>query len=464
MSSTQHPIVLRFEGLRPEQLSRFELHRLRNQQNCSEFDRSRTRLNKLLIGSETWAKEALTEIDGMRMENFANELTKLKKRKRIGEIEKRIIEGPKDPWRPSKHGPMREVIITAHADWFEAAGDQATWRGMMAKRRREKDFEDLAIGWLTYNFGEDVVHARADRDEKAYHIHAVILPRAEDQHGRPMLIPSKHEAIRSYELAQDIAGVWFAQAGLVRGEARAFAARQARAAGIDGPDPVQHKPTWKWRQEVAASLWAEHVGQNARSSALDAREKTLDEAKETIDAEAAAVGARSVAVGARETAAQRKADEADAVLAAAEGLAEGHFELKDDGNRSAIVMTDAAKASGSAKPLIQRVAKSTKGSQRAVGLFGRAWSSLRARAKADAEERLCDEFAEIEMTRDALMGVVRGLPPNIRQSLGTTWKSVAKQVVGLQQMLRKRGQLGAGEDRAGRVAGGSSPSGGKKIQ
>ena len=138
MTTNNHPIVLRFEGLRPEQLSRFELHRLRKQMDGNEFEPRRSRFNKLLIGKETWAKEALAEIDEMRMENFANELTKLKKRKRVGEIEKRMIEGPKDPWRPSKHGPLREVIITAHADWFAAAGDQSTWRGMMAKRRREK--------------------------------------------------------------------------------------------------------------------------------------------------------------------------------------------------------------------------------------------------------------------------------------------------------------------------------------
>lgn len=41
-----------------------------------------------------------------------------------------------------------------------------------------------------------------------------------------MLIPSRHAPIRSYELAQDSAGIWFAQAGLVRGEARALAARR----------------------------------------------------------------------------------------------------------------------------------------------------------------------------------------------------------------------------------------------
>jgi len=449
MTSNNHPIVLRFEGLRPEQLSRFELHRLRKQMDCNEFEPRRTRFNKVLIGNETWAKETLAEIDEMRMENFANELTKLKTRKRIGEIEKRMIEGPKDPWRPSKHGPMREVIITAHADWFAAAGDQSTWRGMMAKRRREKHFEDLAIGWLSYNFGEDVVHARADRDEKTYHIHAVILPRGEDQHGRSMLIPSKHDAIRSYDHAQDIAGIWFAQAGLVRGEARAFASRQARAAGMKGPDPVEHKPTWKWRQEVATELWSERIELNARSSDLDARETALVEAEAAVNADTAKVQARSDAVGARETAAQDMIDEADSVLAAAEGLAEDHFELKESGDGPRLAVTETGKASNSAKVLIQRVAKSKKGRRRAEGIFGRAWSAMRTRARGEAEERLGEEFAQIETTREALMDVVKDLPPAIRQNLGTTWKAVAKQVVSLRQLLRKRGHPAVDEGRSG---------------
>lgn len=448
MDNNSHPVVVRFEGLRPEQLSRFELHRLRKALDRNEVYRSRSRLNKLLIGSEDWAKEALAEIDAMRMTNFANELTNLKKRKRTGQIEKRMIEGPKDPWRPSKHGPMREVIITAHAEWFEAAGDQTTWRGKMAKRRREKEFEDLAIGWLTYNFGDDVVHARADRDEKTYHIHAVVMPRGEDQHGRPMLIPSKHDAIRSYELAQDIAGVWFAQAGLVRGEARAFAARQARAAAMKGPDPVQHKPTWKWRQEVAASLWAEHVGLNARSAALDAREKMLNEAEASVEGDAAKVVARSVEVEARETAAQDMADEADSVLAAAEGLAENFFELKEDSGGPRLAVTEAGKRSESAQALIQRVNKPKKARLGAEGIFGRAWSVMRARAGAEAEERLQDEFAEIEATREALVDLVKDLPPAIGQNLGTTWKAVAKRIVNLKQLLRKRGYSWVGEGRS----------------
>jgi hypothetical protein len=281
------------------------------------------------------------------------------------------------------------------------------------------------------------------------------MPRGEDQHGRPMLIPSKHEAIRSYELAQDIAGVWFAQAGLVRGEARAFAARQAKAAGMKGPDPLEHKPTWKWRQEVAASLWADHVGLNARSSDLDAREKVLGETKEAVDAEAAAVEARSVAVGARETAARHTADEADSVLAAAEGLAEGFFELTDDKESPRLAVTETGKASEGAKPLIRRVAKSKKGRRRAEGIFGRAWAAMRARAQRDAEERLHDEFAEIETTRETLMAVVQHLPPSVRQRAGETWRAVAKQIVGLEKLLRKRGHLGAEKDLRG--ASGSNP-------
>ncbi|WP_065331267.1 hypothetical protein [Tritonibacter mobilis] len=441
MATNNHPIVLRFEGLRPEQLSRFELHRLRRQMDRSEFEPRRTRFNKLLIGSDTWAEDTLAEIDDMRMENFANELTKLRKRKRVSEIEKRMIEGPKDPWRPSKHGPMREVIITAHSDWFESAGDQSTWRGMMAKRRREKQFEDLAIGWLTYNFGEDVVHARADRDEKTYHIHAVILPRGKDQHGRPMLIPSKHDAIRSYEHAQDIAGIWFAQAGLARGEARAFAARQARTAGMKGPDPVNHKPTWKWRQEVAAELWSERVELNARAPKLDARE-------EAVEAEAAQVEARTVAVAARESATERAANEADAVLAVAEGLASNYFEVKDASGPPRLAVTEAGKASDHAKPIIQRVAKSRKGRQRAEGLFSRAWSAMREFARCEAEERLRDEFAEIETTQEALLNVAKDLPPTIREGLGATWRTVSKQVVGVRRLLLKRGHLGEGVGRS----------------
>ena len=83
---------------------------------------------------------------------------------------------------------------------------------------------------------------------------------------------------------------------------------------------------------------------------------------------------------------------------------------------------------------------------------------MRARAQGDAEERLRDEFAEIETTRETLMAVVQQLPPAVRQRAGETWKAVVKQVVGLEKLLRKRGHLGAEKDRRGASVPNAKPS------
>ena len=142
-------------------------------------------------------------------------------------------------------------------------------------------------------------------------------------------------------------------------------------------------------------------------------------------------------------------DEADTVLAAAEGLAEDYFELKESADGPRLAVTETGKAADSAKTLIQRVAKSKKGRRRAEGILGRAWSAMRTRARGEAEERLGEEFAQIETTREALMDVVKDLPPVIRQNLGTTWRAVAKQVVSLQQLLRKQGHSAVDGGRPG---------------
>ena len=196
-------------------------------------------------------------------------------------------------------------------------------------------------------------------------------------------------------------------------------------------------------------LWSERVALNARSSDLDARETALVEAEDAVGSDTAKVQARSNAVGAREAAAQDMADEANTVLAAAEGLAEDYFELKENACGPCLAVTETGKASNSAKALIQRVAKSKKGRRRAEGIFGRVWSTMRTRARGEAEEKLGEEFAQIETTREALMDVVKDLPPAIRQHLGTTWKTVAKQVVSLRQLLRKRGHSALDGGRSG---------------
>lgn len=77
----KYPVVLRFEGLWPHQIKRYEMHRLRRwkEKHC---DPERKHLNCLLIGGEDWADQALAEIHEMRMGNFAAELATLQRNRK----------------------------------------------------------------------------------------------------------------------------------------------------------------------------------------------------------------------------------------------------------------------------------------------------------------------------------------------------------------------------------------------
>ncbi|NDR57303.1 plasmid recombination protein [Aliiruegeria sabulilitoris] len=258
----QYLIVMRMQGLWPTKLGGFESHRLRKGGDLGHVDRSRSRLNRRLLGSATWAQEALGEIREMRAENFAMELEKLRDRRRTSELERRLAEGPRDPWRATRHGPLREVILTVKREWFDADLTEFFGEGGPT---REEQFEELAKAWLLKHFGADCVHARADLDEEAYHIHAVILPRATTKDGRRMLQPSVHPMIRSYEKAQDDVGAWFAEIGLKRGEKRKQAirdalehnkkVRKAQQAGEKAPGELVEVP--KHRRHVSPRKWRE---------------------------------------------------------------------------------------------------------------------------------------------------------------------------------------------------------------
>ena len=242
-------IAMRMAGLRPENLIGYEFHRQRRGGDQSNIDPMRSHLNRRLIGDEDWASTALAEIREMQAENFANELEKLERRRRKTEMERRFAEGPRDPWVASRHGPMREIILTANRKWFEAAGPAG-----------EAKFEELAIGWLVEHFGEDCVHARADLDEEVYHVHAVIMPRAVAKDGRRLLQPSKHAMIRDYEAAQDSVGDWFAELGLVRGKREAKDIRNAARFNAQiRADAASGAPDLLLRAEVEVPKRRRHV-------------------------------------------------------------------------------------------------------------------------------------------------------------------------------------------------------------
>ncbi|WP_050602639.1 plasmid recombination protein [Ruegeria sp. 6PALISEP08] len=280
-ATKQHPVVLRMEGLFPADMGGYELHRRRKGGDLGHVDETRSSLNRRLIGGEDWAQRALKEIEEMRVENFAKELEGLTKRRRKAELAKRVAEGPKNPWRATRHGPLREVIITAHKDWF-AAFDHDNIDDLFGESREDR-FEQIAVAWLKDSFGDDVIHARADLDETTYHIHAIVMPRSETKDGRKMLQPSVHALIKDYEKAQDSVGDWFAELGLKRGERRKQALRDAvhqhrkeqtsSANEHEGlaslPEYVEHVSPRKWREEKERQLTEReaHVGKREKQAA-----------------------------------------------------------------------------------------------------------------------------------------------------------------------------------------------------
>ncbi|MEH6836878.1 MULTISPECIES: hypothetical protein [Falsihalocynthiibacter] len=118
-SAKKYPVVCRFEGLWTHQLAGYEMHRERKGGDLDHVDAERSASNKRLIGEVDWAESVKEEISEICVDNFANELDGLARRRRKSDIKKWMVEGPKAPWRNTKHGPMREVILTAHKDWFE---------------------------------------------------------------------------------------------------------------------------------------------------------------------------------------------------------------------------------------------------------------------------------------------------------------------------------------------------------
>ena len=308
MSKKEYPVVCRFAGMKPRDLGGYEAHRYRKGGDVGHVNRRRSRLNRRLIGPADWARQAMAEIRTMAMETYAAELETLQKRGDRKRLALRLAEGPKDPWRASRHGPLREVILTVNKEWFEKTDDPNT----LFSTKNEQDFEDRAVAWLQQNFGDDVIHARADLDEEAYHIHAVIMPRATvNKYGVEcrVLQPSIHPLIKDYEEAQDSVGRWFEPLGLVRGERRKQAIRDALNDGRTPPPKRRHVRPADWRRNEERRLAQKGAEIERRKRSVEAKDR---EARDTL-AYAEAVGAGQVDVEAADASASAKpSQDADA--------------------------------------------------------------------------------------------------------------------------------------------------------
>lgn len=406
--SREYPVVMRMQGLWPQNIGGFEKHRKREGGDLGHVDPVLSKKNQRLLGEANWAQLAHQEIRRMKLENHEKELAKLEKRRRTTELQRRLAEGPKEPWRATRHGPMREVVLTAHADWFKVRdGDPFD----QSYRTREAQFQELAVGWLKKTFGDDCVHARADRDEKTFHVHAVILPREVTKDGRKMLQPSKHDVIRYYEKGQDDVGAWFSAAGigLMRGEQRKKKLRDAiehnaelrkkqkKGERLDEsekplPEHRQHVSPRKWREAQECKLVEREVE-------ADAREKRLAESE--------------TALTAREQVASEKQHEAEEVLEVAQAVAGGDLSGLSDEAQGGVEET----VEVSAKPSFAR------------RLFGEAIARLRQDEQASARAELQEAFEEVREADETIVQIAQLLPMGLRKKVASARKSLTRSLM-----------------------------------
>lgn len=108
------PIVLRFQGLHPDNLGRFDMHDHRRGGDLSHVDLNASGLNEVLHCEPKWQETIKAEVAAAKRNNFRERVEALLKKGRKAEREALIAEGESDPWRRCSGGPLREGILTVN--------------------------------------------------------------------------------------------------------------------------------------------------------------------------------------------------------------------------------------------------------------------------------------------------------------------------------------------------------------
>ncbi len=273
VSSPKPPIVLRFQGLHPDNLGRFDMHDHRSGGDLSHVDLDASELNEVLHCEPKWQETIKAEVAAAKRNNFRERMEALRKKGRKAEREALIIEGESDPWRRCSGGPLREGILTVNKEWFGGTG-QAEW-----DVEKVAAFKKTAMDFLRKHFPDGQLrYANAHHDEEAFHIHFVAVVWTEKvtaNRGRQKVLQaSVNPLLKNYEHAQNLAGKAFAPIGIARGERRAEARRVAKEAGEDIPEKRRHIPPSEWRANQQAG------GYEVANEIVDAAQS---KAKEMID-------------------------------------------------------------------------------------------------------------------------------------------------------------------------------------
>lgn len=299
-NSKKYSIVLRFRGLFPSQLGRLAMHGARAGGDLSHVDSTRSSLNEQVMGSANWVTELQAEISEASRSNHGNAVAARKAKRRHKEMRELERAGLRDPWKFTCHGPLREGILTVNAKWFGGAGGR-NWNPGQVRAFRER-----GISFLTKYFGDSCVYARIDCDEDALHFHFVIaawnIKISANRGEQKLLQPSCHPLIASYEYAQDVAGEFFADLGLVRGQRRAEQTRAAKKLGLPKPKHAYHVPPQVWRAKQLHASMMEAARQELEEEALDKKAKSLEEREDALSgqeqrAQALQIGLQAIACG-----------------------------------------------------------------------------------------------------------------------------------------------------------------------
>ena len=245
------PIAYRLESMSPKDVAKLIRHMERLGEYFEHVDPTRTHLNRVVLGGSQVADEIVSEAGSMSDFNHRSNMLGLKQASRKKDLARVRSAGPKDPWLPQKKskGPLREVVITVHRDFFRAddetpddqrlrfLDDEGKWCAF--DMRKVDRFQSAASEFLVEEFGESLRHLHFDLDEQSFHGHGIIARRVEEPasvrfaHGRQLYQPTGHRSLEDYEVAQNVIGQFFSREEhvdmkIVRGEPRAAMAREAK--------------------------------------------------------------------------------------------------------------------------------------------------------------------------------------------------------------------------------------------
>ncbi|WP_425072417.1 plasmid recombination protein [Sagittula sp. S175] len=312
MEKAKNLIVLRFKRVSTYGLGGIEAHGKRLGET-PHVDPSRTGLNYFPVGHADLREIANARIVDIQKRNIALKRESLKRRRRktqredldaaakaAGDDPRALAEIIGEAWDPKNEMPWTECILSASHEWFlDEDGDQDP--------ARVAEFDAFAVGYLQQEFGNELIYARIDADEKTRHLSAVIAPEAREKRtNRYILSHAQHHLFgqmevitvagddgreeqwprRSYELFQDrIADYAKAQGlDLKRGERRAAKERKKRMAGKEVMKVRNVSPA-RGRELAEVLVGEGEACRKKRQSELDTARTRIQRHESMVEAE-----------------------------------------------------------------------------------------------------------------------------------------------------------------------------------